>query len=102
MSTNYQKLLDKYDKKSEENKQLKYEYQLLQLRYNTKEKQLNIAIENFEKNAKEKYQPLLDEKDKKIEVQNKEIARLKTRVFNTFKLQNSSKVFNILVFSVNF
>ena len=66
MSTNYQnffdkdyqKLLDKYDKKSEENKQLKYEYQLLQLRYNTKEKQLNIAIENFEKNAKEKYQPL--------------------------------------------
>lgn len=54
----YQKLLDKYDKKSEENKQLKYEYQLLQLRYNTKEKQLNIAIENFEKNAKEKYQPL--------------------------------------------
>lgn len=46
MSTNYQnffdkdyqKLLDKYDKKSEENKQLKYEYQLLQLRYNTKEK----------------------------------------------------------------
>ena len=78
MSTNYQKLLDKYDKKSEENKQLKYEYQLLQLRYNTKEKQLNIAIENFEKNAKEKYQPLLDEKDKKIEVQNKEIARLKT------------------------
>lgn len=77
MSTNYQKLLDKYDKKSEENKQLKYEYQLLQLRYNTKEKQLNIAIENFEKNAKEKYQPLLDEKDKKIEVQNKEIVRLK-------------------------
>ena len=73
----YQKLLDKYDKKSEENKQLKYEYQLLQLRYNTKEKQLNIAIENFEKNAKEKYQPLLNEKDKKIEAQNKEIARLK-------------------------
>ena len=54
----YQKLLDKYDKKSDEYKQLKYEYQLLQLRYNTKEKQLNIAIENFEKNAKEKYQPL--------------------------------------------
>ena len=24
------------------------------------------------------------------------------RVFNTFKLQNSNKVFNILVFSVNF
>lgn len=48
----YQKLLDKYDKKSEENKQLKYEYQLLQLRYNTKEKQLNIAIENFEKMLK--------------------------------------------------
>ena len=29
MGTNYQKLLDKYDKKSEEYRQLKYEYQLL-------------------------------------------------------------------------
>lgn len=51
----YQNLLKKFDKKSEDYKQLKYEYQLLQCRYNTKEKQLNIAIENFEKNAKEKY-----------------------------------------------
>ena len=66
----YQKLLEKYDKKSEQYKQLKYEYQLLQNKYNTKEKQLDIAINNFEEKAKKKYQPLLDEKDK-------EIARLK-------------------------
>ena len=31
----YQKLLNKYDKKSDEYKQLKYEYQLLQLKYST-------------------------------------------------------------------
>lgn len=66
----YQKLLEKYDIKSEQYKQLKYEYQLLQAKYNTKEKQLNIVIQNFEDNATRKYQPLLDEKDK-------EIARLK-------------------------
>lgn len=66
----YQNLLEKYDKKSEEYKQLKYEYQLLQLRYNTKEKQLNIKVENIENSTKEKYQKIIEEKDK-------EIARLK-------------------------
>lgn len=66
----YQNLLEKYDKKSEEYKQLKYEYQLLQLRYNTKEKQLNIKVENIESSTKEKYQKIIEEKDK-------EIARLK-------------------------
>ena len=70
LEKDYQKLLDKYDKKSEEYKQLKYEYQLLQSKYNTKEKQLNIAIQQADDNAAKKYQPLLDEKDK-------EIARLK-------------------------
>jgi len=73
----YHKLLKKYDIQNEEYKQLKYEYQLLKSKYNTKENQLQIAINNFEKNAKIKYQPLLDEKDKIIDEKNKEIARLK-------------------------
>lgn len=73
----YQKLLDKYDKKSEEYKQLKYEYQLLQSKYNTKEKQLNIAIQQADNNAAKKYLPLLNEKDKQLEEKDKEIARLK-------------------------
>lgn len=34
----YQKLLNKYDKKSEDYRQLKYEYQLLKHKYDTKEK----------------------------------------------------------------
>ena len=73
----YQKLLEKYDIKSEKYKQLKYEYQLLQNKYNTKEKQLDIAVHNFENNARKKYQPLLDEKDKLLAEKDKEIARLK-------------------------
>ena len=73
----YQKLLDKYDKKSEEYKQLKYEYQLLQSKYNTKAKQLNIAIQQADNNAAKKYLPLLNEKDKQLEEKDKEIARLK-------------------------
>ena len=85
MSTNYQKvferdyqkLLNKYDRKSEEYKQLKYEYQLLQSKYNTKENQLNIVFQQALDNAAKKYQPLLEQKDKKIEEQDKEIARLK-------------------------
>ncbi len=73
----YQKLLDKYDKKSEEYKQLKYEYQLLQARYNTKEKQLNIKIENIETSTKEKYQKIIAQKDIELGEKDKEIARLK-------------------------
>lgn len=73
----YQKLLEKYDKTSEENKQLKYEYQLLDKKLKTRDKQLEIAINKFEINAKAKYQPLLDEKDKIIEEKDREIARLK-------------------------
>ena len=73
----YQKLLEKYDTKSEQCKQLKYEYQLLQNKYNNQKKQLNIAVQNFEDNAIRKYQPLLDEKDKLLEEKDKEIARLK-------------------------
>lgn len=73
----YQKLLDKYDKKSEDYKQLKYEYQLLDKKLKTKDKQLEIAMNNFEINAKIKYQPLLDEKDKQLADKDKEIARLK-------------------------
>ena len=56
----YQKLLDKYDKKTEEYRQLKYEYQLFDSKLKTKEKQLEIAIDNFKMNIKTKYQPLLD------------------------------------------
>lgn len=77
LEKDYQKLLEKYDQKSEQYKQLKYEYQLLQSKYNTKEKQLNIAITDFENNAKQKYQPLLDEKDALLADKDKEIARLK-------------------------
>ena len=37
LEKDYQKLMDKYDIKSEKYKQLKYEYQLLQSKYRTKE-----------------------------------------------------------------
>lgn len=40
----YQELLKIYDLKSDENKQLRYEYNLLQRKYETKERQLDIAI----------------------------------------------------------
>ena len=70
LNKDYQELLNKYDKKSVEYKQLKYEYQLLQSKLNTKEKQLEIAINEAEKNASLKYETLILEKDK-------EIARLK-------------------------
>lgn len=73
----YQKLLEKYDKKSEKYKQLKYEYQLVSNQLKTRDKQLEIAINDFENNAREKYQPIIDEKDKIIEEKDKEIARLK-------------------------
>ena len=66
LNKDYQKLLEKYDKKSEEYKQLKYEYQLLQSKYNTKERQLEIALSEAEKNASIKYQDVIDEKDKEI------------------------------------
>lgn len=80
----YQKLLEKYDAKSESYKQLKYEYQLLDNKLKVRDKQLEIAINDFENNARTKYQPLLDEKDKIInekdkiiDKKDKEIARLK-------------------------
>ena len=73
----YQKLLEKYDMKSMEYKQLKYEYQLLNKKLKNRDNQLKIAVDNFEINAKAKYQPLLDEKDKIIEEKDMEIARLK-------------------------
>ena len=62
LEKDYQKLLDKYDEKSEEYKQLKYEYQLL----NNKLKIKNKQLDNFEESAKAKYQPLLDEKEKAL------------------------------------
>lgn len=71
LEKDYQKLLDKYDKKSEEYKQLKYEYQLLQAKYETKRKQLSINISNVEDSLNNKYSKVILEKDK-------EIARLKS------------------------
>ena len=59
----YQELLEKYDKQSDEFKQFKYEYQLLQHRLETKDKQLEMATNNFEVKAKAKYQPIIDKKD---------------------------------------
>lgn len=73
----YQKLLKKYDQKNEKYKLLKYEYQLATNKLKTRDKQLEVAMNNFEINAKAKYQPMLDEKDKIIEEKDKEIARLK-------------------------
>lgn len=85
----YQKLLKKYDEKSEDYKQLRYEYQLLDKKLKTRDKQLEIAINNFEINAAQKYQPLLNKKDKLlneknklIEEKDKEIARLKALLNN--------------------
>ena len=40
----YQDLFKKYDLKSDENKQLKYEYNLLQRKYETKERQLDMSM----------------------------------------------------------
>ena len=77
LEKDYQKLMEKYDIKSEKYKQLKYEYQLLQSKYNTKEKQLEIALTEAEKNASLKYQDIITEKDKEIGEKDKEIARLK-------------------------
>lgn len=78
LEKDYQILQNKYDKTKAENKLIKYEYDLLLKRFETKEKQLDIAINEFEINAKAKYQPLLDEKDKVIDEKNQEIARLKS------------------------
>ena len=73
----YENLQEKYEQQCQINKQLKYEYQLSQKKLKTRDGQLQKAIENFEVNAKAKYQPLLDEKDKIIEEKDREIARLK-------------------------
>lgn len=90
MATNYQNiyekdyslLLNKFDKKTEEYNQLKYEYQLLLRKLEVRNKQLEIAINNFEINAKAKYQPLLEAKDKIINEKDAEIARLKALLNN--------------------
>ena len=73
----YIEITDKYNEVIEENKQLKYEYRLLESKYTTKCNQLEKATTNFEENAKSKYQPLLDAKDEEISKLKSEIARLK-------------------------
>lgn len=73
----YQKLLKKYDIKSEEYKQLKYEYQLLESKYKTKSKQLVIAIDEAENNANFKYKKIIESKNAELAEKDKEIARLK-------------------------
>ena len=81
MSTNYGLLLEKdyfelskkLDKKSDEYKQLKYEYDLLNSKYQTKCRQVKYA----DKKAEEKYKPILKEKDEKIEKLQAELERLK-------------------------
>lgn len=69
----YQKLMEKYDRKSEEYKMLKYEYQLLQSMYSTK----CHEVESANKNAEKKLEPIIKEKDSIIEKQANEISRLK-------------------------
>lgn len=49
----------------------------MQSRYKTKEKQLNIKIENIEIANQEKYQRIIDKKDNEIAEKDREIARLK-------------------------
>ena len=78
----YQELLEKYDKKSEEYKQLKYEYQLVSNQLKNRDKQLKIAINKFEENAKAKYQPILDKKDEEISKLKNEVNRLKSLLNN--------------------
>lgn len=63
----YEKLNNKYIKKSEAYKMLKYEYQLLQSKYNTIQKNIDSEV----KKEEARYQSIIDEKDK-------EIARLKS------------------------
>ena len=72
----YQELLKKYDLKRDENKKLKYNYNLLQRKYETKEKQLNIAFTK----AKDMVQPLLDEKDKVIGEKDRKISELEEEI----------------------
>lgn len=69
----YQNLLEKYDKKSEELKLIKYEYQLLKLQLETKEKQ----IKEIEEKTESKFATIIESKDKVIEEKEKEIERLK-------------------------
>ena len=57
-------------------------YQLLDKKFKTKDKQLEIAINNFEINAKAKYQPIIDKKDEEINNLKNEIERLKN-IINT-------------------
>ena len=78
----YIEITDKYNDVVEENKQLKYEYRLLESKYTTKCNQLEKATTDFEERAKAKYQPILDEKDEEISKLKSEIARLKG-VLNT-------------------
>ena len=81
MATNYQKkfekdyqeLYEKYIQQVEENKQLKYEYQLLQAQYNAK----CIEVENANKKATKMFEPIIKEKDDTIQRQTNEIGRLK-------------------------
>ena len=73
----YNEMTNKYNEVLEENKQMKYEYMLLKSKYDNKCNQLEKTINNFEENAKAKYQPLLDEKDKEISDLKSEIERLK-------------------------
>lgn len=69
----YQELSDKFDKKDQELKLLKYEYNLLNSKYQTKCKQVLEA----DKKAEEKFEPVIKEKDEIIEKQAQEIERLK-------------------------
>lgn len=73
----YQKLMKKYDIKSEKYRILKYEYQLLTNKYNNQSRQLEIALEQAEKSASIKYKDVIDEKDKELLEKDREIARLK-------------------------
>lgn len=74
----YQELLKKYDDKNEENKLIKYEYQLLKNKFNKLQKNVQSKLD---KNT-ERYQSIIDEKDNQLAEKDKEIARLKALLNN--------------------
>ena len=73
LNKKYFDISNKFNKVNEELKISKYEYNLLNIKYENKCKQVQKADEK----AAKKYEPIIEEKDKIIEEKDKEIERLK-------------------------
>lgn len=70
----YEKLSIKYNEKDEENKMLKYEYQLLQASYD----RLQRNVEDKIQKVTEEQTKIIEEKDKQLAEKDREIERLKS------------------------